>query len=100
LLSKPEMFKELGLDAKYLAIISIAEYYKRNEAKKELAKKVLNFLDVVADVQQDFIMLFFIALGDKRMKFYHYVLDNRQSKTWMALREVGNYIALSMVEAH
>jgi hypothetical protein len=36
------------------AIISIAEYYKRNEAKKELAKRVLDFLDVVADVQQDF----------------------------------------------
>jgi len=99
LLSNPKMFKELGLDAKYLAIISVAEYYKRNEAKKELAKRVLDFLDVVADVQQDFIMLFFIALGDKRMKFYHYVLDNRQSKTWMALREVGNYIALIMVEA-
>jgi hypothetical protein len=34
------------------------------------------------------------------MKFYHYVLDNRQSKTWMALREVGSYLALSMVETH
>jgi hypothetical protein len=100
LLNNPNMFKELGLDAKYLAIISVAEYYKRNEAKRELAKKVLDFLDVVANVQQDFIMLFLIALGDKRMKFYHYVLENRQSRTWMALREVGNYIALSMVEAH
>jgi len=100
LLNKPEMFKELNLDAKYLSVISVAEYYKRNEAKKEIAKKVLGFLDVVADVQQDFIMLFFIALGDKRMKFYRYVLDNRQSKTWMALREVGSYLALSMVETH
>jgi hypothetical protein len=93
------MFRDLGMDSKYLSIVLIAEYYKKNGAKKELAKKVLDFLDVVADVQQDFIVLFFIALGDKKMKFYYYVLENRQSKTWKALKEVGSFLALSRVES-
>jgi len=99
LLSNPEMFRDLGMDSKYLSIVLIAEYYKKNGAKKELAKKVLDFLDVVADVQQDFIVLFFIALGDKKMKFYYYVLENRQSRTWKALKEVGSFLALSRVES-
>jgi hypothetical protein len=99
LLSNPEMFRDLGMDSKYLSIVLIAEHYKKNGAKKELARKVLDFLDVVADVQQDFVVLFFIALGDKRMKFYYYVLENRQSRTWKALKEVGSFLALSRVES-
>ncbi|MEM2365667.1 MAG: ATP-binding protein [Nitrososphaerota archaeon] len=91
LLEKPEIFKTLSLDSKYLSVVSVANYYV-NTLKNPA--KLVGFLKVVADVQEDFVILFTVVAKKKLAELLKYITSSPElSNVWKILRDVGAYMA-------
>ena len=91
LLARPELFRELPLDSQYLSIVLLGNHVERSE--KVSMNSVMRFLEVVAEVQGDFIVLFLLAAGSKRKKVFGEIFK-RRTKVWDCLKDVGYYSAI------
>ncbi|MEM2068397.1 MAG: AAA family ATPase [Nitrososphaerota archaeon] len=88
LIDDPRVFINLSVDAKYLAVVSVANHYV---AKLKSPERLLPFLETVSDVQADLVILFLIV-AKKKMNELFKIISAKLPKVWKNIVEVGAFI--------
>jgi hypothetical protein len=64
LISNPELFRTLNLDARYMSCVMLGTYLTKNYKK---AKKTFPLLDVMASISRDLLVLTLISVKHKQL---------------------------------
>ena len=72
LITKPQIFNSLNLDGKYIAVVQVANFIRKNTKNLQQA---LNFVKFLAKESREFLVLLILSCGNQKYKVLAEIID-------------------------